>query len=95
MYEEFENGKSNIENILNLLEGQEDSINQVTAIMTEDLEINDVNKCIEDILYTYEREKLIKRKNEIIAEMNKLEISTDEARKLEGELSDIIMKLAK
>ena len=95
MYEEFEKGKSNIEDLLSLLEGQEDCINQVTAIMAEDFEITDVDKCVEDILYIYAREKLIKRKNEIIQKMNEPDIAKEEARELEKELSDIIMKLAK
>ncbi len=95
MYEEFEKGKSNIENILDLLENQEDCVNQLTAIMADDFEITDVNKCVEDILYIYTREKLIKRKQEIIKKMNETEISKEEAVELEKELSGIIMKLAK
>lgn len=95
MYEEFENGKSNIESPLNLLEGQDDCISQITAIMTEELEITDINKCIEDIMYIYAREKLTRRKNEIIRQLDEPEITREKARELEKELSDIIIKLAK
>ena len=95
MYEEFEKGKSNIEDILGLLDGQEDCISQVTAIMAEDFEITDIDKCIEDVLYIYVREKLISRKNEIIKTLENPELSKDEAKNLEQELSNIIIKLAK
>lgn len=95
MYEEFETGKSKIENILDLLEGQEDCINQATYIMTQDFEVSDIDKCIEDILYIYTRQKLIKRKNEIIKLLDKPEITKETVRELEEELSNIIIKLAK
>lgn len=95
MYEEFETGKSKIENILDLLEGQEDCINQATYIMTQDFEVSDIDKCIEDISYIYTRQKLIKRKNEIIKLLDKPEITKETARELEEELNNIIIKLAK
>lgn len=95
MYEEFEMGKSKIENILDLLEGQEDCINQATYVMAQDFEVSDIDKCIEDISYIYTREKLIKRKNEIIKLLDEPETTKETVRELENELSNIIFKLAK
>ena len=56
-------------------------------------ETNDQTKAIEDLLIIYERERLNSRKIDLL---NLLEQSKDEEkRKLEKELSNIIIKLAK
>ena len=92
IYEEFEKGNDNINAIIDNLEQEEQ--NQITKIMAEDYGIADVEKAIDDIMQSYEKEKLNNRKYEIL---EKLEIETDnEQRKtLEKELSEIIIKLAK
>ena len=95
MYEEFEKGKSNIENILDLFENDEECVSQITAIMAEDLQINDVDKCIDDVLCNYSKEKLTNRKSEIIKLLEEGNLSKDEAMILEKELNEIIIKLAK
>ena len=93
LYEEFKNGNSNINNILDLLE--EDEVNYVTGIMAENLEITDINKGISDILLTIEREKLIKQKEETIKQLESGNLNKDESTELENKLSEIIIKLAK
>lgn len=92
IYEEFEKGNDNINAIIDDLEQEEQ--NQITKIMAEDYEITDVEKAIDDIMQSYEKEKLNNRKYEIL---EKLEIETDNETKksLEKELSEIIIKLAK
>ena len=62
--------------------------------MAEDYEINDIEKAIDDIMQSYEKEKLNNRKFEIL---DLLEQNTDseEKEKLEKELTDIIIRLAK
>ena len=95
MYEEFEKGKSNIENVLDLFVDDQDAVNELTAIMADDYQISDINKCIDDILYTYSREQITNRKNEIINELNDTNTSKEDAIKLEKELNEIIIKLAK
>ncbi|MBR6033691.1 MAG: DNA primase [Clostridia bacterium] len=95
MYEEFEKGKSNIENILDLLEGDEECISQVTGIMSEEFEISDTEKCIQDVINAYSREKLTSRKNEIIKLIENPELPKEEAIELEKELNELIIKLAK
>ena len=92
LYEELEKGNSNINQILDQLE-DDNMINHLTEIMTYDFEITDINKAIDDLVNTYEKEKLMQRKNEIIKQ---LENSNQENRsQLENELNDIILKLAK
>ena len=63
LYEEFEKGNSNINAIIDNLE--QDEQNQITMIMSEDYEITDIEKAIDDVVQAYEREKLNTRKFEI------------------------------
>jgi len=92
LYEEFEKGNSNINGIIDTLEQEEQ--NQITSIMADDYEIDNLEKAIDDIMQIYEREKLNKRKLEIL---KKLENITDsnERKELEKELSNTIIMLAK
>lgn len=92
LYEEFEKGNSNINGIIDTLEQEEQ--NQITMIMAEDYEINDLEKAIDDIMQSYEKEKLNNRKFEIL---ELLENTTDinQKKELEKELSNIIITLAK
>lgn len=94
MYEEIEKGNINID-ILNCFE-EEDIINHISAIMSYDFEISDLNKCIEDIANTYEKEKVINRRQEILESLkNAQNLSSEELSNLEDELSNIVIKLKK
>ncbi len=95
MYEEFEKGKSNIEDIYLLLGEDDEATKHVTAIMANDIQINDIDKCVEDILDVYNRQKLTTKKEDIIKKLDNPNLSKDEANSLEKELNDIILKLAK
>ncbi len=92
LYEEFEKGNSNINMIIDSLEQEEQ--NQITMIMADDYEIENMEKAIDDIIQIYEKEKLNNRKFEIL---ELLEQTTDisQKRDLEKELSNIIIMLAK
>ena len=92
LYEEFEKGNSNINSIIDTLEHDEQ--NRITEIMSEDYEITDMEKAIDDIIKSYEKERLDNEKNEII---EKLSIETNEENKkiLEKRLSEIVINLAK
>lgn len=92
LYEEFEKGNSNINSIIDMLSEEEQ--NHITSIMVDDLEIQDYEKAIDDILQSYEKEKLNERKLEIL-ELLDGKLVQEEKIKLEKELSDIIIKLAK
>ena len=93
LYEEFENGNSNINSIIDNLSEEEQ--NHITMIMAEDYGIDDVEKAIDDIIQTYEKEKLNERKLEILELLEEKQIEENEKKKLEKELSDIIIRLAK
>ena len=91
LYEEFEKGNSNINSIIDELSEEEQ--NRITEIMAEDYEIEDIEKAIDDIMQSYEKERLTNRKFEIIRQLDNE--SEEGKKKLEKELSEIIIKLAK
>ena len=93
LYEEFEKGNSNINGILDNLEEEEQ--NRITMIMADDYEIKDVEKAIDDIIQSYEKEKLNERKFEILEELEKEDVNETQKKEYEKELSNIIIKLAR
>ena len=96
LYEELENGNIiNNVNVLDLFE-DDDIINFLTWVMAYDFEIVEVDKCIEDILNDYEKDKLISMRNEIIQTLENTDnLTNDEVASLEQSLNEIILKLAK
>ncbi len=92
LYEELEKGNSNINSIIDMLEEQEQ--NHITEIMADDYEIDDMEKAIDDVMQSYEREKLNNRKLEILQSLYG-DIEASRKEELEKELSDIIIRLAK
>ena len=95
LYEEFEKGNSNINGILDELEEEEQ--NHITEILADDYEIDDVEKAIDDVMKSYEKDRLSNKKFEILEKLEnrELNLSQEEKNKLGKELSDIIVKLAK
>ena len=93
LYEEFENGNSNINSIIDDLSEEEQ--NHITKIMAEDYGIDDVEKAIDDIIQSYEKDKLNERKLEILEALEEKSIEEGQKKELEKELNDIIIKLAK
>ncbi len=92
LYEEFEKGNSNINSIIDMLSEEEQ--NHITSIMVDDLEIQNYEKAIDDILQSYEKEKLNERKLEILELLDENPL-LEEKKNLEKELSDLIIRLAK
>ena len=93
LYEEFEKGNSNINNILELFGDNEEIISIITGLMADDYEIKDDEKAIKDLINNYKKEKLINRKKEIINSLNDKDLDNQSAKELEIELQDIIIKL--
>ena len=92
LYEELEKGNSNINSVIDTL-GEEEQ-NHITEIMADDYEIEDVEKAIDDILQSYEKDKLNKRKFEIL-ELIEKNLEANQKKELEKELNEIIIRLAK
>ena len=75
---------------------EEDIVNYLSGIMADDFGVSDINKCIEDLLTTYNKEKLVHRRNYIIKQLeNTNNMTGEEIRNLEIGLNDVILKLAK
>ena len=62
LYEELEKGNSNTESILDIFEDDK-IVSHLSGIMATDFEITEVSKCIDDVIYAYEKDKLTNRKN--------------------------------
>ena len=93
IYELHAQGKTS--NILDSFDDEE-TINYLSGIMAEDFGISDINKCIEDLLTTYNKEKLVNKRNEIIKKLENTDNMTkEEIHELEENLNDVILKLAK
>ena len=92
LYEEFEKGNSNINGIIDNLSQEQQ--NQITMIMAEDYEIEDLEKAIDDIIQAYKRDKLNNRKLEVL-ELLEQTSNVEEKKELEKELSNIIITLAR
>ena len=68
----------------------------VSEILVTDYEINSVEKCIEDVINIYNKERLTNKKVQIVKSLeNSSNLSKEEISKLEQELNDIIIELAK
>lgn len=93
IYEQYEKGSFN--NIIDLFE-EEAVVNYLSGIMADDFGISDINKCIEDLLNIYNKEKLINTRNSIIKKLeNTNNMTTEEIKVLEEKLNETILKLAK
>lgn len=86
------------EKILQTIANIEDTEIQshVSEILVTDYEISSIEKCIEDVVNIYNKERLTNRKLEIVKELEDVSnLTKDEIAKLEQELSEIIIELAK
>ena len=93
LYEEFEKGNNELNNLLELFDGNEEIISTLTGLMADDFEIKDDEKAIKDLINNYKKEKLTNRKKEIIDLLNADDISQEKVSELEKELQDIVIKL--
>ena len=94
MYEQYEKGNINTENIVNWFEEQE-VVNELSWILAYDFEINEVKKCVDDVVNTYLKERMLKERNEIIKQLERNDLGREESEQLENMLNEIIIKLAK
>ena len=93
----MESTVENSEKILQLISNIEDEDIQshVSQILVTDYEITSVQKCIEDVIKIYNKDKLQKRKLEIIRLLEDNTLGEDERKNLEQELNDIMMNWQK
>ncbi len=94
LYKKYEEEKQDINNILDLFIEDEEAISMLTKIMSANEEIKNDKKAVDDVINSYIKEKLTNRRNEIIYNLNNIDAMSQEAKTLEKELQDIIIKLA-
>lgn len=67
----------------------------ISEILVTDYEISSIEKCIEDIIIIYNKDRLSNRKTEIIEKLKNKNLTKEEVNQLENELSNVINELAK
>lgn len=90
---EINDGNNLLQNLSNIED--EDIQNAISRIVVPDYELSSETKCVNDIVNNYIKERLNVKKTEIINLLEDKEISKEEIKKLEEELSKIIIQLAK
>ncbi len=94
IYAKLQEGKDT-ENILDWFE-DEKIVNYISGILAYDFEIGDIVKAIEDMKKSYYKESKIQKRNEIIKKLeNREELTKEETAKLESDLNNIIIDLAR
>ena len=93
IYEQYSKRKFN--DVLGIFEEQE-IVNYLSGIMADDFGITDLNKCIEDLLNIYNKEKLINARNKLMRELESADKSNVSlVSEIETKLNEVIMKIAK
>ncbi len=93
MSQDVEESEKIIQVIANIEDGNLQE--HISEIMVADYGITSVQKCLEDIIIPYSRDRLQNRKLQIIEEMKHPNLSIEEKDALELELNDTILKLAR
>lgn len=93
IFEKLRDGQ-NTEDVLNWFEDQE-TVSYLAGVLSNDFEITDVDKAIEDVEKTYLKEAKISRRDEIIEILKSPELDKDEKANLEKELNNIIIDLVR
>ena len=70
---------------------EEELINKITEILSNDYDLQDEKKSLNDIINIFEKDRLTNRRNEIIEQIATGNV--DNIEKLESELQEILKKL--
>ena len=92
LYEELRKGNSNINSVIDNLDEEEQG--RITEIMADDYEIDDMEKAIDDIIKSYEKDKLTSRKFELV-ELMENETDATKRNALGQELNNVIIQISK
>ena len=95
LYELIDNKEKISSEVLNYFTDDDEITSHITMLMADDYEIGDIDKCIDDIINSYNKDRLIDRRNDIIQSLENDELTKEEKASLEKELSSIVMKLAR
>ena len=95
IYTEYEKVFPEPENAIRIFGDNQNIVSSVSEIILTDYGIVDVNKSIEDVLKYFSKEGKIARRNEILKRLDEKGLDKNEINKLETELNQIILDLAK
>ena len=93
LYNKYEETNTDIEDFLILFE-DENVVNKLSSIMIENEENFDIDKCLQDVIKNFNKEKLLIERNNIIQKLKNPNLSSEETLKLESQLSKILVKIA-
>ena len=91
LYEELQKG--DISNVIGLFESDDVLISHITYILSKELDINDINKAIDDLTSSFIKEKLQEEKSEILKKMVSGDLSQEESSQIGNRLKEISKKL--
>ena len=92
LYEEYEKGNSNINDVITFFMHDEEVISRLTEIMAEEYEIKNDEKAIRNIINTYKIEKLDTRKMELLEQQPQQNLTKEEKAKIIEEINEIIIE---
>ena len=92
LYEEYEKGNSNINNVLNYFNEDEEAMSRLTEIMADEYQIKNDGKAIKNAINTYKIEKLDSRKIELIEKQQTPGLSKEEEIAIIQEINKIIIQ---
>ena len=92
LYEEYEKGNSNINNVLNYFNDDEETMSRLTEIMAAEYQIDNDEKAIRNVINTYKIEKLDNRKLELLEKEQQPNLSKEEKEKIIEEINKIIIE---
>lgn len=92
LYEEFEKGNININNVVNYFNEDDEAMSRLTEVMAEEYQIKDDNKAIRNAINTYKIEKLDNRKMELLERGQEPNLSPEEKVRIFEEINKIIIE---
>lgn len=92
LYEELQKG--DISNVIGLFENDEETLSHVTYILSKALDINDIDKAIEDLISKFSKERLQKEKSEILRKLLEGKLEEEEKKRVEDRLKEISRELS-
>lgn len=92
MYEEYESGNSNINNLLNEFNEDEEAMSRLTEVMADEYQIKNDEKAIKNAINTYKIERLNSKKAELIEKQQQPGISKEEEMQIMEEINKIIIQ---
>lgn len=92
LYDEYEKGNSNINNVLSFFSDDEETTSRLTEIMAEEYQVKNDEKAIKDVINTYKKEKLSSIKSELIERQKMPGLSKEEKAEIINQINEIIIK---